>query len=151
MEIYIGNVSRESSEDEVKELFLKYGAVENFKLIKDLVTGQLKGFGFIEMPDDDEGQKAIDELNDMEFKDRKLTVTVANPSTAKKKKPKPKPQQNKNQGNTGRKTDFKGGYHKGTRPQFKGGKKFNGNGNVNGNREGGNEINGFDYNYYNNY
>lgn len=112
MEIYIGNVSRESSEDEVKELFLKYGAVENFKLIKDLVTGQLKGFGFIEMPDDDEGQKDIDELNDMEFKDRKLTVTVANPSTAKKKKPKPKPQQNKNQGNTCRKTHFKGGYHK---------------------------------------
>lgn len=153
MKIYIGNISRESTEEEVRELFSVRGAIENFKLIRDQVTGQLKGFGFIDMPNDEEAQKAIDELNGFEFKERKLTVSISAPSPVKKKKPKSPQQPSKNQGFQKKKTIIKGGQFKGSRPQFKGGKKIsgNGNGNVNGNREGGNEINGFDYNYYNNY
>lgn len=151
MKIYIGNISRESTEEEVRELFSVRGDIENFKLIRDQVTGQLKGFGFIDMPNDEEAQKAIDELNGFEFKERKLTVSISTPSTVKKKKPKTPQQPNKNQGFQKKKTNIKGGQFKGSRPQFKGSKKINGNGNVNGNREGGNEINGFDYNYYNNY
>lgn len=153
MKIYIGNVSRESTEEEVRELFTARGTVDNFKLIRDQFTGQLKGFGFIDMPNDDEAQKAIDELNGFEFKDRKLTVTISSPSTVKKKKPKTPQQPAKNQGGLNKKKpNIKGGQFKSTnKPQFKGGKKYDSNGNVNGNREGGNEISGFDYNYYNKY
>ena len=154
MKIYVGNISRDSSEEEVKELFTKIGTVENFKLIRDINTGLIKGFGFVDMPNDDEGQKAIDELNGFAFKDRPLTVSLANPNTGdKKKKPFVKGKgsgfQSKAPGGFNKGGGYKSGGFKGGRTFDKGPKKPNNNGgNVNGNREGGNDIGGF---YYNNY
>lgn len=166
MKIYVGNISRESTEDEVKELFTKFGTVENIKLIRDINTDQLKGFGFIDMPDDEAAKKAIDELNGSNFKERPLTVSVANPNVAdRKKKPVNKGKSSgsfsksknstygKSSGGYGKSNS--GGYGKNNGGQNRGnsynknGNKSNGN--VNGNREGGNEISGFNYNNYNNY
>jgi cold-inducible RNA-binding protein len=176
MKIYVGNIARESTEDEVKELFTNFGTVENFKLIRDVNSNLLKGFGFVDMPNDEEAQKAIDELNGQLFKERPLTVSLANPNSADKKggkKPfnKGKGDFNKgggfNKGNAG-KGGFKSGGFKsggGTSSAYKsgssstggykgGGKstgstKPNGNREVNGNREGGNEGSGV--NYFNKY
>jgi RNA recognition motif-containing protein len=85
MKIYVGNIARESTEEEVKELFTSFGTVENFKLIRDINSNFIKGFGFVDMPNDDEAQKAIDELNGQLFKERPLTVSLANPNSADKK------------------------------------------------------------------
>lgn len=167
MKIYVGNISRESTDDEVKELFTKFGTVDNIKLIRDINTDQLKGFGFIDMPNDDEAKKAIEELNGSVFKERPLTVSVANPNAAdRKKKPVSKGKTNSGSGKSksggygksssgGYGKSYSTGYGKNNGGQNKGnsynkpGNKSNGN--VNGNREGGNEIGGFNYNNYNNY
>ncbi|MFA7361291.1 MAG: RNA-binding protein [Candidatus Kapaibacterium sp.] len=159
MKIYVGNISRESSEEEVKELFTKYGTVENFKLIRDVSTGMIKGYGFVDMINEDEGQKAIDELNGSDFKDRPLTVSLANPNAAdKKKKPftkgksggfQPKSPGGFNKGGGYKSGGFKSGGYKSGGSFDKGPKKPNPDGgNVNGNREGGNDIGGFHYNNY---
>lgn len=154
MKIYVGNISRESSEAEVKELFEKIGTVENFKLIKDINTGLIKGFGFVDMTSEEDGQKAIDELNGFLFKDRPLTVSIANPNTGdKKKKPftkgKGEKRHIKNTNGYNKNSGYKNGQNNGRRTFDKGQKKPNPNGgNVNGNREGGNDIGGF---YYDNY
>lgn len=81
MNIYVGNISRETSENEVKALFEEFGKVENINLIRDNYTKALKGFGFIEMPDSDEAEKAIKSLNGQMFNGRPLTVNVAKPKT----------------------------------------------------------------------
>ncbi len=105
MKIYVGNIARESTEDEVKQLFTNFGTVENFKLIRDINSNLLKGFGFVDMPNEDEAQKAIDELNGQLFKERPLTVSVANP--AEKKSTKKQFDKNKGSFNKG------GGFNKG--------------------------------------
>lgn len=160
MKIYIGNISRESTEDEVKELFSKFGEIENFKLIRDINTDQLKGFGFVDMPNDEEANKAINELNGSNFKERPLTVSVANPNAADRKK-KPAGKGKTGGGGYGKSTG--GGYGKSSGGGYgksrdggqnkennfnRGGNKSGGNGNVNGNREGGNDVGGFNYNHY---
>ena len=81
MKMYVGNLSREASEEEVKDLFAAYGNVGNVKIIKDLFSGESKGFGFVEMAGAAEAQKAMDELNTKEFKGRKLVVNEARPQT----------------------------------------------------------------------
>jgi cold-inducible RNA-binding protein len=117
MKIYVGNIARESTEDEVKELFTNFGTVENFKLIRDINSNLLKGFGFVDMPVDEEAQKAIDELNGQLFKERPLTVSLANPAEKKAtKKPFDKSKGGFNKGNTG-----KGGFNKGGSGGFKSG------------------------------
>lgn len=84
MNIYIGNISRESSEDEIRTLFEEYGKVENINLIRDNYTKMLKGFGFIDMPENDEAEKAIKSLDGQMFNGRPLTVNVAKPKTDNK-------------------------------------------------------------------
>lgn len=84
MNIYIGNISRESSENEVKALFEEFGKVESINLIRDNYTKMLKGFGFIEMTDSDEAEKAIKSLDGQMFNGRPLTVNVAKPKTDNK-------------------------------------------------------------------
>jgi len=81
MNIYVGNISRESSENEIRALFEEFGKVDNINLIRDNYTKILKGFGFIEMPDSDEAEKAIKNLNGQMFNGRPLTVNVAKPKT----------------------------------------------------------------------
>jgi RNA recognition motif-containing protein len=81
MNIYVGNISRETSENEVRALFEEFGKVDNINLITDNFTKMLKGFGFIEMPNSEEGEKAIKNLNGQMFNGRPLTVNVAKPKT----------------------------------------------------------------------
>ena len=81
MNIYVGNLSYEVTEEDLKEAFEAFGAVETVKVIKDNYTGRSKGFGFVEMPAKDEAQSAINELNDKELKGRTLKVNEARPRT----------------------------------------------------------------------
>jgi len=77
MNIYVGNLHYDVTEDDLRSLFEQYGQVDSAKIIIDKLTGKSKGFGFIEMPDDADGQKAIDELNGAELKGRNLKVNLA--------------------------------------------------------------------------
>lgn len=79
MKIYVGNIARESREKDVKSLFETYGTVDSVVLIRDNYTNLLKGFGFVEMPDDEAAKKAINELDGQLFNDRPLNVSVAKP------------------------------------------------------------------------
>jgi RNA recognition motif-containing protein len=79
MNIYVGNLSWQTTESELKELFAAYGAVESATIIKDKNSGRSRGFGFVEMPNDAEGQAAIQALNGTDFGGRNLNVNVAKP------------------------------------------------------------------------
>lgn len=79
--IYVGNLSFASTEDELRGLFQTYGAVESAKIISDQFTGRSRGFGFIEMSNRDEGLKAIEELDSKDFNGRSLKVNEARPKT----------------------------------------------------------------------
>ena len=79
MNIYVGNLSYQATEEEVRALFETYGQVSSVALIKDKMTGQPRGFGFVEMPNDTEAQKAIQELNGKDMKGRSLSINQARP------------------------------------------------------------------------
>ena len=79
--IYVGNLSFDTAEDELKDLFATYGAVDSVKIISDQFTGRSRGFGFIEMANREEGMKAIEELNSRELGGRTLKVNEAKPRT----------------------------------------------------------------------
>ena len=79
MNIYVGNLSYEVTEEDLKGAFEVFGEVETVKVIKDNYSGRSKGFGFVEMPAKDEAQSAINELNDTELKGRTLKVNEARP------------------------------------------------------------------------
>jgi len=81
MNIYVGNLSFEVKEEDLKEAFEAFGQVETVKIISDNYTGRSKGFGFVEMSSNSEAQSAIDGLNDKELKGRALKVNTANPRT----------------------------------------------------------------------
>jgi len=81
MNIYAGNLSRELTEDELKDAFAAYGAVDSAKIIADKFTGISRGFGFVEMPDESEAQNAIGELNGKDLKGRTIIVNKARPQT----------------------------------------------------------------------
>ena len=74
--IYVGNLSFNASEEEVRELFAKHGTVHSVALITDRDTGRPRGFGFVEM-DEAEAKAAIEALNGMEFGGRSLRVNEA--------------------------------------------------------------------------
>lgn len=78
MNIYVGNLPYSTEEAEVNTLFAEFGEVTSVKLVKDFETGRLKGFGFVEI-EDESGQRAIDELNGIEYNGRKLVVNEARP------------------------------------------------------------------------
>ncbi|RLD60784.1 MAG: RNA-binding protein [Bacteroidetes bacterium] len=77
MNIYVGNLPYSISEDELSKVFGQYGEVISVKIITDKYSGRSKGFGFVEMLNDDDAQKAIDELNDSDIKGRNVKVNVA--------------------------------------------------------------------------
>lgn len=79
MNIYVGNLSFNSKEDDVRQVFAAYGQVASVAIIKDKETGKSRGFGFVEMPSDDEGRAAITALNGKELDGRTLTVNEARP------------------------------------------------------------------------
>ncbi|MGD9033648.1 MAG: RNA-binding protein [Deltaproteobacteria bacterium] len=81
MNIYIGNLSYEVTEEDLQQAFEAFGQVESVNIIKDKFSGRSKGFGFVEMPDKANAQSAINELNGKELKGRALNVNEARPRT----------------------------------------------------------------------
>jgi RNA recognition motif-containing protein len=79
MNIYVGNLSHETTEENLKEAFEVFGEVSTVKVIKDNYTGRSKGFGFVEMPAKVEAQAAIEGLNGKDLKGRSLNVNEARP------------------------------------------------------------------------
>jgi len=79
MNIYIGNLPYNTTEEELKELFGTHGEVGSVRIITDRETGRSKGFAFVEMPNNDEAQKVLDTLNNTEFNGRNLRVNEARP------------------------------------------------------------------------
>ena len=79
MNIYVGNLSYSIKENELKEIFDVFGEVESVKIITDKYSGRSKGFGFVEMTNDDEAEKAINELNGTEVGSRAIVVNKAKP------------------------------------------------------------------------
>ena len=81
MNIYVSNLNFRTQSESLQELFEKYGEVTSANIIKDRDTGRSRGFGFVEMANDEEGQKAIDGLNNTDFEEKTITVNVARPKT----------------------------------------------------------------------
>jgi cold-inducible RNA-binding protein len=81
MNIYVGNISRDVTEAEIKDAFAAFGAVQSASIIKDKYSGESRGFGFVEMPNKEEGDKAIAGLNGKDLKGRRLTVNEARART----------------------------------------------------------------------
>ena len=79
MNIYVSNLSWGTKSDSLRDLFAQYGEVSSANIITDRETGRSRGFGFVEMPNDEDAQKAIDALNGQEFEGKNLTVNVARP------------------------------------------------------------------------
>ena len=81
MNIYVGNLSWGSTEESVRVLFEAHGEVESVKIITDRYTGRSRGFGFVEMPNDEEARSAVSALDGKELDGRALKVNEARPRT----------------------------------------------------------------------
>jgi cold-inducible RNA-binding protein len=79
MNLYVGNLPYRISEDQLKSTFEEFGEVSSCTIIKDKVTGQSKGFGFLEMPGREEAETAISNLNGRDLMGRKINVNEARP------------------------------------------------------------------------
>jgi len=79
MNIYISNLSFNVEDNDLKQLFEEYGEVSSAKVIMDRYTGRSRGFGFVEMPDDEAAQKAITELHQAEYDGKIIVVNEAQP------------------------------------------------------------------------
>jgi RNA recognition motif-containing protein len=79
MNIYVGNLSYEVSDDQLREVFEAYGTVSSAKVISDKYSGRSKGFGFVEMDDDNEAKSAIEDLDGAEIDGRAVKVNEARP------------------------------------------------------------------------
>ncbi|MHC4423920.1 MAG: RNA recognition motif domain-containing protein [Planctomycetota bacterium] len=108
MNIYVGNLSREVTEDDLKQAFEAFGQVESANVIKDKFSGESRGFGFVEMPSKNEAQSAIDGLNGKDLMGRVVNVNEARPKTENRR------------GGGGRRG---GGFGGGGRGGFGGGKR----------------------------
>jgi RNA recognition motif-containing protein len=81
--IYVGNLDFNVSEDELRQAFAAYGQVDNVTILKDRDTGQPRGFGFVEMANDEEAEKAINGINGTQLGSRALNVNEARPKVSK--------------------------------------------------------------------
>ncbi|MDA3864604.1 MAG: RNA-binding protein [Deltaproteobacteria bacterium] len=79
MNIFVGNLSYDLTEEELSQAFEQYGELSSVKIIKNRFNGKSRGFGFVEFEDEANGQTAIDELNGQELKGRPLRVDKARP------------------------------------------------------------------------
>jgi len=79
MNIFCARLNYDTQEEDLRSSFEAYGEVDSVKIIMDKFSGRSKGFGFVEMPDEAEGQAAIDGLNDTELQGRTIVVKKANP------------------------------------------------------------------------
>jgi RNA recognition motif-containing protein len=81
MNIYVGNLSHAVTEQELRSLFAEFGEVKSAKIIKDQISGEPRGFAFVEIPDNESGTKAIAGLEGTEFAGRRLKVNEAKPKS----------------------------------------------------------------------
>ena len=79
--LFVGNLSYNTTGDDLKELFSQYGEVTATSVVKDRETGRSRGFGFVEMPDKEAATAAVSNLNEKEFQGRNITVNEARPKT----------------------------------------------------------------------
>lgn len=79
--IYVGNLSFKTTEDDLRGLFEQYGQVESATIISDKFTGRPRGFGFVKMPEREEGLRAIEDLDSKDFMGRAIRVNEARPRT----------------------------------------------------------------------
>lgn len=92
MNIYVGNLPYNITDQELEDTFAQYGAVSSAKVIIDKMSGRSKGFGFVDMPEDSEANAAIDALNGQPLKGRNLKVNQAKP----RREPSSRPSYNRN-------------------------------------------------------
>jgi RNA recognition motif-containing protein len=79
--IYVGNLPFTTGDDELRELFARFGTPSSARVVTDKMTGRSRGFGFVEFDDDEQAKAAIAELNGRDFNGRALTVNEARPQT----------------------------------------------------------------------
>jgi RNA recognition motif-containing protein len=83
MRLYVGNLSFNTEEPQLEQLFATLGEVASVRLVRDRDTGRSRGFGFVEMTDDAAGRQACERLDQQEFEGRRLTVNEARPQEAR--------------------------------------------------------------------
>jgi len=115
MNIYVGNLSYEVTDEDLRQEFEEFGQVESANVIKDKFSGESRGFGFVEMPSKDEAMAAISGLEDRELKGKKINVNEARPRPA-------------NRGGGGRRDSRRGGGGGRGRGQGHGGRGGGGGG-----------------------
>lgn len=86
MNIYVGNLPHNVTEEDLQQAFKDFGEVASVKIIKDRYSGESRGFGFVEMPDKAEAQSAINGLNGKELKGQALKVNEARPQRSRERK-----------------------------------------------------------------
>ena len=101
--LFVGGFPYSITSSQLEEIFAKFGKIVSCDVITDKYSGQSKGFGFVEMEDDAEADKAIAELNDTELEGRKITVNVA------------RPREERAPGSNNRGGDYRGGDNRGSR------------------------------------
>lgn len=79
MDIYVGNLAYKSTDDDLRTLFGQYGEVTSARVVTDKASGRSKGFGFVEMPDENQAKAAIDAINGNDFQGRPLRVNQSQP------------------------------------------------------------------------
>jgi RNA recognition motif-containing protein len=89
MNIYVGNVNFKTSDESLKELFEEFGEVLSAKIIRDKYSGRSKGFGFVEMVNDEEALEAINALNGQEIEHKNIVVSEARPKVEGERKSRP--------------------------------------------------------------
>jgi RNA recognition motif-containing protein len=87
MNLYVGNLPYTYTSDDLRELFAPFGAISSAQVISDRDTGRSRGFGFVEMENDDEARKAIEELDGSDAGGRALTVNEARPRRERSERP----------------------------------------------------------------
>lgn len=81
IKLFVGNLSFQTRGEDLKELFGQYGEVSSASVVMDRESGRSRGFGFVEMPNREEGEAAISSLNEQDFQGRNITVNEARPKT----------------------------------------------------------------------
>ena len=84
MNIYVGNLSNQTTEDDLRQAFEVFGQVESVNIIKDRFSGESRGFGFVEIPSKQEAQKPIEEMNGKDLMGRAVNVNEARPKTSRR-------------------------------------------------------------------
>jgi RNA recognition motif-containing protein len=102
MNIYVGNLSHQATEDDLRKAFEAFGQVESANIIKDKFSGESRGFGFVQMPSKQEAQKAIEQMNGTDLMGRTINVNEARPRTER-------PGGGRSSGGRGRGSGFGGG------------------------------------------